>query len=221
MTPDQDLKAALIGEAQAPKRGKSARVPRRARRDRPRRSAWPFRWGIKFLMMALMLMISRGLMQAPEVQAMWAEAKVKLIGFIEEERAARAAVAASETLESVEATEVTSTDSRMPENKVAVRRMNTAPAVRVLEGAVNDVLSGNALLISGVPVVIDGLVCAAPDSERGAAEAAALASLTQGQTLRCTVTGEAGTAAVTAHCTMKGGRDLAGAMLADRVCQPG
>ncbi len=66
--------------------------------------------------------------------------------------------------------------------------------------------------------VLDGLVCAAPDTEAGRRATDGLEELTRAQDLRCTVTGAAGEHAVRATCMLKGGGDLALAMQADRLC---
>lgn len=221
MTPDQTLKAALVGDA-APKRAKPAKAPRKPRKERPRRSSWVFRWGVKFMMLALMLMISRGLMRTPEVKLMWADVQTAVIDFAKKERAARDAAAASEqAAEAASEDKATAAGTQMPESRVTVRRVGDAPAARVLSGPVDAVFAGSVLQVEGVPVVIDKLVCPEPKSERGERAKAALEQLTKGQTLRCGVTGQAGQFAVKADCQMQGGLDVANAMQADRLCEAG
>ncbi|TNF21642.1 MAG: hypothetical protein EP318_06730 [Rhodobacteraceae bacterium] len=219
MTPDQTLKAALVGDA-APKRAKPAKAPRKPRAARPRRSSWVFRWGVKLMMIAMMLMISRGLMRAPEVQAMFADVRVAVIDFVKQERAARAMAAAAEQ-GTDPGDKSAAAGTQMPESRVAVRRVGAEPGARVLSGPADAVLAGNVLLVEGVPVVIEPLVCPDPATDRGESARAALEQLTRGQTLRCSVTGQVGKVAVKARCHMQGGLDLATAMQADRLCDAG
>lgn len=221
MTPDQTLKAALVGDA-APKRAKPAKAPRKPRDERPRRSSWVFRWGVKLMMLALMLMITRGLLRTPEVKLMWADVQTAVIDFAKQERAARDAAAATEQAAEIASEDkATAAGTRMPESKVTVRRVGDTPATQVLSGPVDAVFAGSVLMVAETPVLVEGLVCPEPKTDRGEMARRALEDLTRGQDLRCTVTGKAGQAAVKANCLMQGGVDLASAMQADGFCQAG
>lgn len=216
MTPDQTLKAALIGDAPA-KREKPARTPRKPRAERRKRSSRAFRWGIKLLMLALTLMISRGLMRTPEVQLMWADVQGAVIEFVQKERAARQAAAVA----NAEASRETAAGTQMPDSQAKIRRVGTEAQAQVLSGPVEQVFAGSVLMVAETLVLVAGLVCPEPKTDRGEKARQALEGLTRGQDLRCTVIGKSGQAAVTATCLLKGGRDLASAMQADGFCQAG
>lgn len=212
MTPDQALKTALLGEAPQA-RGKPAKTKRSRR----------FRWTLKLLAVALSLMLTRGLMQAPEVRAMFNEGVATVEAFLAEERArveAKAAAAVADTLQGMAETPEVDAPA-MFEDRVKVRRPSESEAPRMLTGPAAEVLAGNALLIEGVPVVIDGLACAAPGSDAGQKALRGMEEITRSQNLNCRVTGAMGEHAVKASCTLKGGRDLASAMQADRLCEAG
>lgn len=207
MTPDQALKTALVGE--------TAPTLRKPRRPASRR----FRWTVRLLCLALSLMITRGLMQAPEVRAFWAEGRATLEAFLAEERALVAARAEADARGALQAKAQV-----LPDNRVTVNRGTGGtggPAPRVLSGTVEEVLAGNAFLLEGTPLVLDGLACAAPDSGPGREAVEGLHRLTRAERLRCTVTGPAGAHAFRAQCSLKGGRDLASQMRADRLCAAG
>lgn len=221
MTPDQTLKAALVGDA-PPKRAKPVKALRKPREERPRRSSWVFRWGVKLMLLALMLMITRGLLRMPEVKLMLADVQTAVIELVRKERAARdAAAAAEQVAEAASEDKATAAGTQMPENRVTVRRVGAAPAARVLSGPVDAVFAGSVLQVAGVPVVVDKLICPEPTTDKGERAKAALERLTLGQTVLCSVTGQAGKFAVKADCQMPGGLDLANAMQVDRLCETG
>ncbi len=168
-------------------------------------------------------MVTRGLMQAPEVRAMFNDGVATVQAFLAEERArveASAAAAVADTLQGI-AEAPKAEEAPMFEDHVKVRRPTESTAPRTISGPAAEVLAGNALLIEGVPVVIDGLACAAPGSDAGRKALRGMQDITRAQTLTCRVTGALGEHAVKASCTLKGGRDLASAMQADRLCEAG
>lgn len=141
MTPDQSLKAAILGET-VPARPAPDKTPKtpgaRPARTGPSRV---YRWGIKLLILALMVLITRGLMRAPEVQAMLADAKTAVLELIDREVAARQSAG---TEPAPQATPASQSDlpqgiaadipvSSLPESRIMVRRPDaTEPATPTL-----------------------------------------------------------------------------------------
>ncbi|MGY3437895.1 MULTISPECIES: hypothetical protein [unclassified Marinovum] len=218
MTPDQKLKTALVGEA--------THAGRKPRGAKPAKQSRAFRWTVRLLTLALMLMVSRGLMREPEVKLMLTDAVTAVVTFVAQERAAYDALAAAasvdqaETVEQVENT-AASASAGLFADKVKVHRGAPNVEERTMSGPIETVLAGNAFVMAGVPVVLDGLVCAAPESDSGRKAVFGLRDITGTQDLRCSVTGAAGEHAVRARCRLQGGRDLALAMQVDQLCEAG
>lgn len=204
----------MMGEAAQPK-GKPAKPPRAVARPKSR----AFRWTIRLLFVALSLMITRGVLQTPEIRAMLDDGVAKVLAVLAKERAQQDAMAGAARLEEMQDSAPRQAPApEMFEDRVAVRRSESPAGPRRLTGPVEAVIAGNAFMLGGVPVVLDSLVCAAPDTEAGRRAMDGLEELTRAQGLRCTVTGAAGEHAVRATCMLKGEGDLALAMQADRLC---
>ncbi len=199
--------------------GETAPTRRRARPAPARKPASRgFRWTVRLLCLALSLMITRGLMQTPEVRALWDEGLATVQAFLAEERAQVEARAAADALDAMGEGAPDAPPVAMFADRVTVNRNTGSAAPRVLSGAVEDVLAGNAFLLEDVPVVLDGLTCGAPGSDAGRKAMRGLQQLTRAERLRCTVTGRAGDHAVRALCSLKGGGDLSSQMQAERLC---
>lgn len=190
-------------------------------RAKPRKTSRGLRWGIKLLFLALSLMLTRGLLQAPEVRAMLQDGVTAVQGFIAEERARVEASATAAVAATLQRDTAPAPPPERFADRVTVRRNLASAAPQLLTGPVEQVLAGNALLLDGTPVVLAGLSCAAPESDAGRKARRGLQQITRGQTLRCSVGAAAGPHAVRASCSLKDGRDLALAMRADGLCQPG
>ncbi|MDO6732419.1 hypothetical protein Q4577_20510 [Marinovum sp. 2_MG-2023] len=231
MTPDQALKAAMIGD-KSRMRGKLASAGRTPK-------SRLFRWSVKILSVALVLTVSRGMLRAPEVQVMLAGAGDTLTQVVQDDTIASAHIAATDFQVAASAfvaglarpaLAVISHDTadvpdarterrgHRPSTPIELSHIETVSASRVLSGPVEAVFAGNALQLAGMPVVIDALVCPALQSERGQLARVGLESFTHAQTLNCNVTGQAGAQAVTANCWTGDGQDLATQMRATQLC---
>lgn len=247
MTPDQALKAAILGDGETstkrqPDASKSTpRTPRGGRRPR-----W-LRWAVRLLGLAAMLMISQGLMKTPEVKAMIGQATEAVIGVIQKEQDARASEArrAAQANETSQATlrqdrEGVVQSSAMPKDRGYVVRRTQQPSVSEpvdvaapdikatlqnsaepveKSGVVTAIHAANLIDVDGNTYLIDGIVCPAPDTDAGRRAALGLARLTQAQQVRCTVTGQLGSHAQSATCATGSGQDIANALRASGLCQ--
>ena len=72
----------MMGDAAQPK-GKPAKPPRAAARPKSR----AFRWTIRLLFVALSLMITRGVLQTPEIRAMLDDGVATVLAVLAKERA--------------------------------------------------------------------------------------------------------------------------------------
>lgn len=97
MTPDQSLKAAILGET-VPARAVPEKTP-----DTPaaqRAATGPsrvYRWAIRLIFLTLIVLIARGAMNSPEVRALWTKGKSTVLALLERTSMREAPSAPAET----------------------------------------------------------------------------------------------------------------------------
>ncbi|WP_420415972.1 hypothetical protein [Marinovum algicola] len=108
----------MMGDAAQPK-GKPAKPPRAAARPKSR----AFRWTIRLLFVALSLMITRGVLQTPEIRAMLDDGVATVLAVLAKERAQQDAMAGAARLEEMQGSALQQAPApEMFEDRVAVRR---------------------------------------------------------------------------------------------------
>lgn len=244
MTPDQSLKAAILGE-DVPARNSARDQPdspqRRAAKGGPSRV---FRLGMRILALTVLIVGATTLLNRPEAQAALAKAKTvawDLIAAYGPKTLPGETASGMETPQSDPASAETAPSAPpgaappvsapgAPGSEAigAPVQADTAPVSDTgesakegsrISGAVTAIRAGNLLDVAEVTVLIDDLACPSPESEDGRLAALGLARVTRGATLDCAVLGEVGDAALRASCMLPDGRAIAAAMVAETACR--
>ncbi|NEY92152.1 thermonuclease family protein [Tabrizicola oligotrophica] len=93
-----------------------------------------------------------------------------------------------------------------------------ATSLQTMKGEVSHVRDGDTIEVNGVPIRFGSLDCAERDTQEGQRATARMRSLISGETLTCHLNGRSSYDRKIGSCQLSDGRDLAAAMMAERLC---